>query len=287
MAVNGSTVVRRQLGRRLRRLREDAGKTAADVQAAKLTSAAKLWRIEGGKTPVKVPDIRALCWLYGADEQTTNALATLAPGTNDQGWWEDYSDVMPAWFGLYIGLEAAADELRLYEAELVPGIFQTADYAREIYRAAQPELARKAIERQVALRLERQQTVLGRTPPAQITAVLNDIVIRRPVGGPAVLAAQLHHLRELAQLDHVDIRVLPLDAGAHAAMTGAFQLLDFDDPDDPPVVYAETLAGARYVEQPSQLDEYRRVFNLIYKQTTGIEEYLLVPRNLSVPVEAP
>src|SRR5262245_10721141 len=108
MPISGSTVVRRQLGRQLRRLREAAGKTDRDIEEANLASRAKLWRIESGKTPVKVADVRALCWLYGADERTTNRLAELAVGTSSQGWLEDYHDVLPSWFSLYLGLEATA-----------------------------------------------------------------------------------------------------------------------------------------------------------------------------------
>lgn len=104
--------MRRSLGRRLRRLREAAGKTDRDVEEANLASRAKLWRIESGKTPVKVADVRALCWLYGADQPTTDALANLAVGTTTQGWWEVHGETLPRWLGLYLGLEAAAAEIR-------------------------------------------------------------------------------------------------------------------------------------------------------------------------------
>src|SRR5690349_10089303 len=101
MPVTGSTVIRRQLGRRLRRLRDAAGKTERDVEQAGIASRAKLWRIENGKTPIKMADVRALCWLYGADQPTTDALANLALATDTQGWWEDIAE-LPDWFGLYV-----------------------------------------------------------------------------------------------------------------------------------------------------------------------------------------
>jgi transcriptional regulator with XRE-family HTH domain len=272
MPISGSTVVRRQLGRRLRRLREAAGKTERDVETAKLLSRTKLWRIESGKTPVKVPDVRALCWLYGADSPTTDALAALAIGTTDQGWWEDYGDAVPDWFGLYIGLEAAASEVRIYEPELVHGLFQTADYARAVYRAAQPDDADDAIQRQVELRMGRQQ-LLQRRPPLRVVAVFNAGVLARQTGGPQVMTEQIKRLHELAEREQVDIRVLPWEAGAHAAMLGSFALLDFDDPDDPTVVYLESHVGARYLEKPAEVDDYRRIFGLINKQAVPIEEY--------------
>lgn len=274
MPISGSTVVRRQLGRRLRRLREAAGKTERDVETAKLLSRTKLWRLESGKTPVKVPDVRALCWLYGADAATTDALAGLAVGTTEQGWWEDYGDAVPDWFGLYIGLEAAASEIRIYDPELVHGLLQTADYAEAVYRAVRPDDSDDVIRRQVKLRLGRQRALADRTPPLRLIAVLGAGVLARPVGGARAMAGQADRLRELAKLDHVDIRVLPWEAGAHAAMhTGAFTVLDFDDPDDPAVVYLETHTGARYLEKPDELDQYRKIFNLIYQKSVPVEEY--------------
>ena len=273
MPVTGSTVVRRQLGRRLRRLREKAGKSVADIEASKLLSAAKLWRIENGKASVKISDVWALCRLYGADEQTTDALSALATGTTGQGWWEDYTDLMNAGFGLYVGLEAAATRFRTYEAEFVPGLFQTTDYIREVCQAETPDWGEDAVERLVTMRRERQQDVLGRTPASRITAVLNAAVLGRVVGGAQVMAGQIRRLRELAELDQVQIRVLPWEAGAHAAMSGAFVLLDFDNPDDPSVVYFDAHRSARYLEQPTQVDEYRRIFDLIYRQAVPLEEY--------------
>jgi transcriptional regulator with XRE-family HTH domain len=273
MTVSGTTVVRRQLGRRLRRLREAAGKTIDDVEAAKVASASKVWRIESGRSPVKIGDIRALCWLYKADEQTTDVLASLAAGTNVQGWWEDYGDVMSAGFALYIGLEEAAAELRNYEAELVHGLFQTADYTRAINFAQRPYWTESVIDRAVAMRLERQRTVLGRTSPPRITAIMNEAVLVRQVGGADVMAAQMARLQELATADHIDIRVLPYKAGAHAAISGSFTILDFADADDPAVVHTDTYTGARYVEKAAQVAEYRTVFELASKHTIPLEEY--------------
>ena len=273
MRVTGSTVVRRQLGRRLRRLREDAGKSVADIEATKLLSSAKLWRIENGKAAVKIADVWALCRLYRADEQTTDALSALAAGSAASGWWENYGDLMNTGFGLYVGLEAAAAELRTYEAEFVPGLFQTADYTREVCRVETPDWSEDAVDRQVAMRQERQHAVLGRIPTSRITAVLNAAVLARVVGDGQVMAAQEYQLRDLAELDQVEIRVLPWEAGAHAAMSGAFVLLDFDDPDDPSVVYFDAHASAGYLEQPAQVDEYRRIFKLIYNQAVPLGEY--------------
>jgi transcriptional regulator with XRE-family HTH domain len=271
--ITGPTVTRRQLGRRLRALRERAGMTMPDVTDSKLGfSRAKLSRIEAGTVAVKTPDVWALCRIYNADAKTTDALAGLAAGTGDQNWWENYPDAMGAGVALYIGLEEAADELRSYESELVHGLFQTPDYFRAVCHAARPNPGETAVERSVSLRTERQRAVLGRGNPPQITAILNAAVLARLVGGPKVMGAQVRHLRALAALDHVDIRVLPWEAGAHAAMAGSFAILDFINPDDPSVVHADTYSGARYEEKPDLVDEYREVFSAIRKYAKPIEE---------------
>src|SRR5256885_6160071 len=197
MPINGSTVVRRQLGRQLRRLRDAAKKTERDVEEAGLASRAKLWRIESGKTSIKIADVRVLCWLYGADEATTDALAALATGTSARGWWEDYGDVLPKWFSMYVGLEAAASEIRVYEPELVHGLLQTPAYLRAVYEAGVSPVDEAAVQRQVKLRHERQQTLTSRTPPLRLTAVFSAGVLARQVGSKAGMKEQIAQLREL------------------------------------------------------------------------------------------
>jgi len=274
--VVGPSITRRQLGRRLQALRVRAGMSVADVAATKVISRPKIYRIEAGTMTVRVADVWALCRIYGADEKTTDALSALAEGTNEKGWWHDYRSIMPADFELYLGLEAAATWIRTYDPERIHGLFQTADYAREIERATNiPPLPEEAVERYVTLRMERQKTVLGRTPPCHITAVLGEGDLARQVGGPPIMAEQTARLRELSQLDHVDIRVLPFAVGAHPAMLGAFTVMDFGDPDDPPVAYVETYSGARFVEEDESgiLKRHRTVFDSIYRQAVPIEEY--------------
>ena len=274
MPLQGPTVVRRQLGRRLRRLRDLAGKTEKDLVEANLLSRAKLHRIETGRSPVKVPDVRALCWMYGADEATTEALSALAVGTNGQGWQEDYGDVAPGWFSLYLGLEAAATELRTYGPELIHGLLQAPPYIRALLEAGNADNDEAAIQRQIKLRRERHQVLISRVPPLRLTAVLGPGVLARLVGGPAVMAEQTHRLRELGALDHIDIRVLPWSAGAHAAMVSPFTILDFDNADDPAVVYLENQTGARYLEKKEELAEYRRIFDSVAEKSVSIEEFI-------------
>ena len=273
MPVSGPTVVRRQLGRRLQRLREATGKTVLEVEAATGISRTKLWRVERGQVPVKQPDVWALCRYYEVDAAQTDILASLAQGTADQGWWEDYSDVIPDWFQLYVGLESAATSIFTFEDSVVPGELQTAGYIEAVYRGERPDEDGKIIERHVRLRQERQEALFGRVPAPVISVVLGQNVLTRSVGGPAVLAAQIERLRDLDRQGRIDLRVLTFDSGAHPAMAGAFRILDFEEAEDPDVVYLEGLLGARYLEEETELQAYRRVFDLAYRQAVPIREF--------------
>jgi transcriptional regulator with XRE-family HTH domain len=270
--VTGQRVVRRTLGRRLTRLRVASGKSRREVAEAKLgVSEPTLHRIETGKVPVTVANVRALCWLYGADSSITDALAELALGTSQEEWW-DASPVIPDWFKLYVGLEASAARIYTYEGEVVPGELQTEHYARAVFGAEQLADA-EAADRHVKLRMQRQQTLFGRVPGPEVVTVLGEGALSRPVGGDAVLKSQIEHLRRMTERGNVEIRVLPFSVGAHAAMAGAFRILDFDDPEDPDVVYLETHVGALYLEEPDEVAEYRRIFHLIRKDAIPVEEY--------------
>jgi transcriptional regulator with XRE-family HTH domain len=270
--VTGQRVVRRALGRRLTRLRMANGKSRREVAEAKLgISEPTLHRIETGKVPVTVANVRALCWLYGVDESITVALSDLALGTSQEEWW-DANPVIPDWFKLYVGLEASASRICTYEGEVVPGELQTEQYARMIYGAEQTSDT-EAIERHVKLRMQRQAALAVRHPKPQLVTVLGEGVLARQVGGPQVLRAQIEHLRKVALQDHVEILVLPWSAGAHAAMAGAFRILDFEDPEDPDVVYLESHIGAVYLEEPAEVQEYRRIFALVCEVAVPIVDF--------------
>jgi hypothetical protein len=248
------------------------GRTRKQVAEARLgISEPTLHRIETGKVPVTVANVRALCWLYGADQSAIDALSELALGTSQEQWW-DTNPVIPDWFKLYVGLEASAARIFSYDGEVVPGELQTEQYARAVFNAAQPVDADTA-DRQVKLRIRRQQTLFGRRPAPQLVTVLGEGALIRPIGGRAVLKAQIEHLRQLTQQEGVQIKVLPWSVGGHAAMAGPFRILDFDDPDDPDIVYLESHVGAMYMEEPPQVDEYRRIFDLILKDAVPLAEY--------------
>jgi transcriptional regulator with XRE-family HTH domain len=266
----GSVVVRRSLGRRLKALRLAAGKTQADV--APVASIAKLKRIEAGQVAQRMADVRTLCFMYHADEVTTEQLVEMTLIT-ENGWWEDYSDLMPSGFRMYVELEAAATSITTWDSELIHGLLQTPAYHRAVFEAeAWP--SPDAGERQVQLRAERQRAAFDRTPPLRLYAVIGAGALARQVGSEKVMAEQRQHLLELSRRPHVELYVLPWQAGAHAAMKGAFTVLGFDNPDDPDVVYLETVAGGRYIEQPDMLTRYRQDFDRVRDQSVPFEEYL-------------
>jgi len=269
--VTGQRLVRRTLGRRLTRLRTARGMSRREVADAKLgMSEPTLHRIETGKVPVTVANVRALCWLYTADASMTDALAELALGTSEEEWW-DASPLLPEWFKLYVGLEASASRIRTYSGEIVPGEWQTEAYARAVFSVEQTD--EDAIERHVKLRLQRQKAMEARRPAPTVTAILGEGALVRPIGGAEVLDAQIAHLRAVSARRTISVRVLPWSAGAHAAMAGAFRVMEFNDEEDPDVVYLESHLGALYLEEDGEVAEYRRIFASITAASIPIEEY--------------
>jgi transcriptional regulator with XRE-family HTH domain len=269
---NGSTVVRRQLGRKLRRFREEAGKSHADVEAAQIASSTKLWRIESGRIAVKPGDIWALARLYDVSNQITDALVSLAAGTRDDGWWEELTAAVPDELGLYAGLEGTASSIRSYHPELIHPLLQTPEYARAIVLADQRPGV-KNIEQRLEFRERRARCFLSGKNPARILAVLSAGALSLVVGSAEVMKSQIAYLQTLSASERIAVRILPWTAGAHPAMEGAFTILGFDDPDDPALVYVETRLGARYLEQIAQVKEYRRIFGVLHSKSIPLEEY--------------
>ncbi|KWV33279.1 helix-turn-helix domain-containing protein [Micromonospora rifamycinica] len=264
---NSSTVPRRQLGRLLTQLREDAH-VSIEAAAGELDcSRQKLWRIERGVTPAKMPDVRVLCELYRATPDQASVLLGLAEVSRTEGWWHAHGSAVPSWFSLYVGLENVASSIRYYNAELVPGLLQTPGYATALFQHNRPELGEDERSKIVSLRIQRQGLLARRLPPAPtLTVILSEAVLRRPVPGRSVMADQLRHLLAVGERHNITVRVLPLAAGPPlAAEAGTFVLLDFPpsalgNPSEPPTVYVEGLTGALYLDQPAEIAAYERVW---------------------------
>jgi transcriptional regulator with XRE-family HTH domain len=272
----GSTVPRRQLGRYLRELRNKQRLTVRAAAEKLEWSEAKIWRIETGQTSLRSLDVEAVCRIYGAPADLTEALMGLAKETKAKGWWQAYGDLVPEWFDVYIGLEEAASSISTYESELVPGLFQSADYARTVIKAGHHEESEEEIDRRVRLRMERQALVRRVTSPPQLRVTLNEGILRRPVGGPAVMVGQLNQLAETAELPNVSLRVVPFGAGMHQGLlTGPFVVLRFplnaDGRDsEPPTLYADSITGALYLDKPHEIERYDSAFESIWN--TSLDE---------------
>ena len=257
--VGGPTVLRILLGAQLRRLREARRITLEDAGKVIRASHSKISRLETGRVGFKDRDISDLLTFYGVtDEEEREALRALARRANAPGWWHDYSDVLPSWFEAYVGLEEVATQVRAYEVQFVPGLLQTEDYARAVTLLGHDDAPPGENERRVRLRMAR-QAVLDKQDPPNVWAVVDEAVLQRPVGSPAVMRGQLKHLITMAQRPNVTIQVMPFQAGGHSAAGGPFSILRFAEPDLPDVVYLEQLTSALYLDKPEVVDSYLMV----------------------------
>jgi len=257
----GPTVPRMLLGIQLQRHREAAGISPDQAGYEIRASRSKISRMENGQVRFKERDVTDLLTLYGVtDEKVRASLVALVRQANAPGWWSKYGDVTADWFESYLGLEAAASVIRTFELQFVHGLFQTEDYARAVTLLGHTSAPPEEIERRVSLRLKRQD-LLNATKPPQVWSVMDEGALRRPVGGVAVMRAQLDRLIEVSQLRHVTIQVVPFSRGGHAAAGGSFTVLRFGEPDVPDVVYLEHLTSALYLDKIDEVDHYMEVMN--------------------------
>jgi len=254
------TVRRRRLRYELRRLRVERSLTIEQVQDASGgdIKAPSISRWETGERSIRPADLRLLLDIYDIQGDQRETLLTLARQARERGWWQSYASAIPAWFQVYLGLEAEAILIREYAAELIPGLLQTSAYAAAFLHAPPAPAPEDELGRRITVRMTRQERLTGDDPP-EYWAVLNEAVIRRPVGGPAIMRDQLTRLAGLAMLPHVNIQVLPFTSGEHAAMEGSFSTLGFPEPGDPGLVYMDSHAGSLYLEQPAEIDHYARI----------------------------
>jgi hypothetical protein len=255
-AAGGPTVLRMLLGAHLRRLREAEGVSRETAGWEIRASESKISRMELGRVSFKERDVADLLTLYGVtDEEEREAWLTLARQANTPGWWQREGDILPSWFQPYLGLEAAAVLIRTYEVQFIPGLLQIPEYAKAVILLGHGNAPPAEVERRVALRIKRQQ-VLAREDPPQLWVVVDEGALRRPIGGPEVMRAQLRALVDATKLPHVRLQVIPFNAGGHAAAGGSFSILRFPEQDLPDVVYVEQLTSALYLDKRDDIDHY-------------------------------
>jgi transcriptional regulator with XRE-family HTH domain len=250
----------RRLALELLRRREASGLSREEAARQLEWSTSTIFRIETGRNRPQPGNVRVLLDLYGVTGPERDGLIQLARDARKPGWWHSFRDVLPNPYEVYIGLEAGAASIRDFEPTVVPGLLQTEDYAREVFRSGPLELDRGEIERLIEVRMARQQ-VLARDDRPQLWAVIDEAVVRRVVGGPDVIRGQLRHLVDSAEQGKTTIQVLPYRAGAHAGSIGPFVILNFQEATDPAVAYLETLAGDIYLEEREDVNRYTLAFD--------------------------
>jgi hypothetical protein len=263
--LSGGPMVRRlQLGARLRLLRLAAGVTRDQAGWAIRGSESKISRMELGRVGFKERDVVDLLKLYGIDdEDERDRLLALAREANTPGWWQAYGDVLTTWFQNYLDLEQAAELIRTYEDQFVPGLLQTDAYARAVIMLGHGGASSAEIDRRARLRMARKQ-LLSRADPPRLWAVIDEAVLHRPIGGIKVLREQIESLLEASSLRNVRLQVMPFRSGGQAAIGRAFSILRFPDQQLPDVVYLEHLTSALYLEKREDVDQYAAAMGRLF-----------------------
>ena len=268
----GPMVPRLALGARLRGLREERGIGRADAGHVIRASASKISRMETGRHGFKLRDVADLLTHYGVTDEAERAtLLALAEQANVPAWWQYYSDVVPTWMQAYLGAEQAASVIRCFQVQRVPGLLQTADYARASIRIAHPDAGAEELDRRVALRMTRQR-ILHRRPATRLWAVIDEAALRRPVGGLDVQRAQLRHLIEICGLPQVTVQILTFRSGGHAAEGGRVTILRLPGGELPDVVYLEQLTTGLYPDRPADIECYWDAMNRLVVDAESPDE---------------
>lgn len=254
------TVRLRRLAAELRRLRADAGYSREQVEEQTGVNEGTLYRLETARARPQRRTLVALLDLYHVDEPLRADLIDIARTADGQGWLRPYHSELPEEYAAYISFEAEARSVRNYESLFIPGLLQTEDYARAVITGTLPMASQTEIEQRVQARMERQELLRG-DKPLELWAIVDEAAIRRMVGGPKVIRAQLTHLREAAEQPDITLQVIPFDVGAHPGMPGSFVYMEFGEPTDPELVYVDTLAGDLFLEADADVRRYAAMFD--------------------------
>jgi transcriptional regulator with XRE-family HTH domain len=244
----------RELGKRLRDLRNQHNLTVEDVAEKLLCSATKISRLETGARRPSLRDVRDLCTLYGVGESTSAELMNLARGAREETWWTQYEDLN---LDPYLGFEQDARAITSYTTYFLPALLQTEEYTRAVIKAVAPKMHPDIYKERVEVRMRRQR-VLEKDKPPRYRVLLDESVLCRSVGGPTVMAAQLDKVLEVVGLDKATVQVIPFDVGVNTAQDSNFILFEFDDDSNlPAVVFVEGLTGNQYHERKVDIARYR------------------------------
>ncbi|MCM6773760.1 helix-turn-helix domain-containing protein [Nocardia sp. CDC159] len=253
--VSGPEVPRRQLGRLLRDLRQGAGLTIARVAELIECGTATVQRLEtAGTQRIDLNELEAFCRVCGADDHTVEALRDFAQGGSEKGWFYN--------FELYLGLEAMVESLTMF-AEIMPGLLQTADYARFLFQVGHPDESPSQIERRVEMRMRRKRSIVRKGRPVRLDAVVDEMALRRVIGDRRIMRAQCRHLADMSTRPNITVRILPFSAGLPVGeVTGPLIIMDFGsrpggEPLERSLVYVENYRGAMYYDDKDEVKAYR------------------------------
>ncbi|WP_223198827.1 helix-turn-helix domain-containing protein [Solihabitans fulvus] len=268
----------------MRTLRESADKTGYDAAERLQCSQAKISRMETGDVGVKLAELEALLGYYLAtDEQRTRAL-TVWKESRHKSSWSRFADALTERFRAYAELESDAALIQRVDISLVPGFFQTENYALALHKAAPHFPSQINIDRAIEARKKRQRRLDDDDPP-KVHAIIDEAVLHRLVGGPEIMVEQLQHLHDLSRRRNITIQVLPFGAGAYATLGGPFIMLVFADPEDPTAVYREHLGGGSWVEDPAEVDQYTRTFDDLRKAALSAKESANLIREVAADLD--
>jgi len=265
VATSSPTVRQRELGKRLRELRNQHDLTVEAVAEKLLCSATKISRLETAARRPSLRDVRDLCSLYGVNESTAAELMSLARGAREQGWWTQYEDLK---LDPYLGLEQVATTITSYTMYYIPALLQTEEYTNEIIKTIAPKMDPNVLLQRIEVRMRRQERLEDDDRPSY-NVLLDEAVLHRSVGGPTIMAAQLRKVLDAVRNRKVTVQVVPFNAGAHAAQDSNFILFEFKksekDSDPSPVVFVEGLTGNQYLEKLADIVRYSEALEYLRK----------------------
>ncbi|MET9881276.1 helix-turn-helix transcriptional regulator [Actinacidiphila glaucinigra] len=268
------SVYRRQLAAKLKELREQADLTMAEVAATIEINQGSLSRIESGDRGTTPVLVKAMLQCYGvSDLATRDDVLDLvrADQAQRQQWWRKYSAVInTTQYGGYLALESSATTLRNYETELIPGLLQTEEYARQVITSMRVDLDDKGVEALVKVRMNRKNLLAGEDA-VKLWAIIDEAAFRRIEPTPQVLRGQLEHLQTVMTQTNITVQLLPFTAGFHPGLDGSFVLMGFPEP-NPDVVWMENGPHSVYFEGPDDVERYTEAFDHLRALALGPPE---------------
>ncbi|MFE7115281.1 helix-turn-helix transcriptional regulator [Streptomyces sp. NPDC057654] len=268
------SVYRRQLSAQLKELHDQSGRTLAEVGQVIEVNQGSLSRIMNGDRGTSPVLVKAILDCYGVtDPAAREDILDLvrADQAQRQKWWHKYSAVInTTQYGGYLELEQSSTTLRSYEPQLIPGLLQTPEYARQVITSMRVDLNAKQVETLVDVRMKR-QALLAREDAPKLWAVIDEAALRRISGAPAVLKGQVEHLLDFEPRTNITLQLLPFDAGFHPGLYGSFMLMGFPEP-NPDVVWVENLTNSVYFEGSEDVGRYTEVFDHLRATALGPPE---------------